>query len=392
LDTDLSGDLNNGLGVSVFSEGKWTVLTSDSLGGLSNISDLLRYDNNTLYASFGSGVYDAAKETIFNQANSLLGETDNTDMKVLVSGLVEDRDRKVWISAFGDYSLYCIDREDEWQRFDLGLSAAEEPYTLQINERNQLWMRLGLEGSKGILAYDIDDAESRLITTSDGLPSNQVNDIAFGKDGEIWIATAKGIVYFPFAFGIIEDNSVGVVKPVFEGAFLFEDKEVTAVAIDGGDRKWIGGKEGLWLFEDNIESEVAHFTTENSPLPSNTIVDISIDPLTGEVFVVTDNGVLSYRSDASEGLVKHQDVDIYPNPVRPNYSGLVGFAGLVDDGVLKITTVSGRLVREINANGGAASWDVADYNGRRVNTGVYLVYSSNSDGTETYVGKIAVVN
>ena len=137
---------------------------------------------------------------------------------------------------------------------------------------------------------------------------------------------------------------------------------------------------------------VHNFTRENSPLPSNNILDVLSDPITGEVFIATDKGMVSYRSDAFRSRNIHENVSIFPNPVQPGYSGVIGISGLATDATIKITNVSGKLIREINAAGGGASWDMADYNGQRAPTGVYLVFSSSSDGNETFVGKIAIIN
>ena len=108
--------------------------------------------------------------------------------------------------------------------------------------------------------------------------------------------------------------------------------------------------------------------------------------------MATDQGIVSYRTNASEGQDTHQQVKIFPNPVLPNFEGWVGLSGLANDVIIKITTVSGQLVKEIQASGGGASWDVRDYSGRRVATGVYMVFSASEDGNETFVGKIAVID
>ena len=87
----------------------------------------------------------------------------------------------------------------------------------------------------------------------------------------------------------------------------------------------------------------------------------------------------------------HRNVNIFPNPVRPDYQGLVGLTGLARNANVKVTDVNGNLVKEIDANGGSASWDLTNVRGGQIATGVYLFFSSSSDGEETYVGKIAVV-
>ena len=118
---------------------------------------------------------------------------------------------------------------------------------------------------------------------------------------------------------------------------------------------------------------------------------MTIDPKSGQVFFTTPNGIASFRSDATEGSATHENVRIYPNPVEPNFNGLIVIEGIVNNALLKLTDVSGKLVREIQANGSTATWNGRDLNGARVQTGVYLVFSSNRDGSETFVGKIVVI-
>jgi len=136
---------------------------------------------------------------------------------------------------------------------------------------------------------------------------------------------------------------------------------------------------------------VSNFTTKNSPLPSDVILDLAIQPQTGEVFVATDKGVVSYRGTATEGTTTHQQVKVFPNPVRPNYTGLVGISGLVANARVKITDTSGKLIYQTQAQGGTVSWDLRDYTGFRAKSGIYLIFSTNADGTETLVTKIAVL-
>jgi hypothetical protein len=201
----------------------------------------------------------------------------------------------------------------------------------------------------------------------------------------VWAGTDAGVAYF-------YDDGSDAVKPIFENRFLLRDDKVTAIAVDGGNRKWMGTERGVWLFDPTGEQALANFTSSNSPLLSDKIIDIEIDPASGEVFFVTDKGLISYRSDATESSGKFDEVKIFPNPVTNNFQGEVGISGLGTDAIVKITDVSGKLVYQTVANGGTASWDVRDHRGNRLRSGVFLVFAIMQDGSESVVGKIAVVN
>ena len=164
-----------------------------------------------------------------------------------------------------------------------------------------------------------------------------------------------------------------------------------AIAIDGGNRKWVGTNDGLWLFNEDLTKVLLYFNADNSPLPSSYISDIKIQPLTGEVFFATSQGLISYRGTSTEGDENFDSVKIFPNPVKPDFTGLVGISGLASDVSVKITDVAGNLVYETKAQGGTAVWNVRDYNGKRAATGVYLIFCAASDGSAKFVSKIAVV-
>ena len=134
------------------------------------------------------------------------------------------------------------------------------------------------------------------------------------------------------------------------------------------------------------------FDSKNSPLPSDNIIDIAIEPQSGEVFFLTDQGIMSYRSDATLLSERPDEVKIFPNPIRPQFQGMVGISGLANNAVVKITDIKGRLIKELRAFGNSASWDLTDFKGRRPANGVYLILSTDDEGGEGVIGKLAIVN
>jgi hypothetical protein len=192
-------------------------------------------------------------------------------------------------------------------------------------------------------------------------------------------------------FAVFNNTAFDALTPIFERRPLLNNETITSLAVDGGNRKWIGTHNGLWLFNADASVLIHHFTSQNSPLISNNILDIAVQPLTGEVFVATDKGIVSYRGTATEGEAVHSHVKVFPNPVRPDFTGLVGISGLVNNAVVKITDVNGRLVYETRAQGSTATWNVHDYTGRRAATGIYLIFSADAEGNETLVTKMAVI-
>jgi hypothetical protein len=167
---------------------------------------------------------------------------------------------------------------------------------------------------------------------------------------------------------------------------------VTDIAVDGANNKWFGtANAGVFYTSENGRETIYRFTAENSPLISNTILDIEIDPQSGEVFFATPDGIVSFRGQATEGFEDYTDVYAYPNPVEPNYQGPIAIKGLVTNARVKITDLEGNIVSEMVANGGQAIWDGRTLDGQRVASGVYMAYCTNDDGSKTHVTKIVVI-
>ena len=125
---------------------------------------------------------------------------------------------------------------------------------------------------------------------------------------------------------------------------------------------------------------------------SNTILAISIEPNSGEVFIATNKGLISYRSTATEGEDFFHNVYAFPNPVKPGYEGVIAICGLVSNADVKISDIVGNVVFQTKAEGGQAIWNGRNFAGEKVQTGVYLVFCSNNDGSKTYVTKILFIN
>jgi ligand-binding sensor domain-containing protein len=344
----------------------------------------------------------------YNVENSSL-QVAQQDIRVRVGGLAFDEDANLWVgnnSATAPISVLMPG--GEWQSFQpsCGRNAVMD---IAIDGSGYKWMRLGTN-SAGLLLFDEGDMEDpnddrcRVFTSNNSeLPNNDVNCVVADTEGDIWVGTTEGVVIFECGSSAFDESCLGTRRIVEQdgfGARLLETENVIDIAVDGANRKWIGTQNGVFLLSPSGEEQVDRFTAANSPLFDNSIVDIAIDQEIGEIFIGTAKGVISYQSDAVEGgRVHSSDILVYPNPVREDYEGPIAIKGLARDAVVKITDISGKLVFETNALGGQAIWNGRDYNGRRVQTGVYLVFSSsNARNTslnaqpDAAVAKIMVIN
>ena len=239
------------------------------------------------------------------------------------------------------------------------------------------------------------------MTNQDGInfTSNAAQCACEDKEGNIWIGTDMGPVYLNKER--IEDNSLGILQhkvPRNDGTdyadYLLANMSINSIAVDGGGRKWFGTDDnGAYLISADNNTQIHHFTKNNSKLLSNRVESIAINHQTGEVFFGTDRGLCSYISDATETNeeMTTDNVWAYPNPVTPDYTGLITIVGLSYQADVKILSANGALIAEGKSNGGSFTWDGCDKQGRKVASGVYMVATAKSNGDKGTVCKIAIV-
>ena len=402
--------LRSELGFNVFQDGEWTSYNSsgqsdtEPFPGVKDLVDVVYNGENQRFylASFGEGIVEWEPDgeiRILDESSpgSTLENIIPGARNVWVSSLLTDSEGSVWAGNYGNSSPIhrYHPQDDSWTSFQVNFQAGRFPLDLKLTDHGDFWVRLDPNNGGSILVINPQSQlQKHLTSTPDqgGLPSRRVNDLEIDKNGQVWVATNDGVVHYPFPFDILENPVVNASPVLIDGRPLLKDEIVTSIAVDGGNRKWIGTENGIWLFSETGDSVIHNFTRVNSPLPSDQVLDISIDGDNGEVFIITNAGLVSFRGSATEGSRGHDMVKIFPNPVTREFQGVVGISGVSNNAVIKVADITGKLVKEFAAAGGTAVWDISDYSGQRVQSGVYLVFSSSPDGNETFIGKIAVIN
>ncbi|MCU0389733.1 MAG: T9SS type A sorting domain-containing protein [Thermoflexibacter sp.] len=390
---------NNLSGFYVFENGQWTnyngvdkLIASVDIPALRDFTDIAYspLDNRIFITSFQDGLLEWNLQnnqfTVINANNSPL-RTGR------LSGCTVDLEGNLWVTLhgvrLGEPSVYRRTRSGSWQPYIFNSFAATNPLEIITDDLSNLWVRQSPDLGGGILVFDKQNRNKTLTTEPrrGGLNDLNVRCIANDKQGNMWIGTDAGIRVIFDASSVLDRANIDASVVVFESRELLRGEAVTSIEIDGGNRKWIGTEKGVWLFSADGSTLINRFTAENSPLLSNKIIDIEIHDQTGEVFFATDRGLVSYRGTATEANNSFSTIKVFPNPVPPNFSGVVTIQGLASNASIKITDVSGKLVYETSANGGTATWDGRDYNNIRARTGVYYIFSTNEDGTESLVNK-----
>jgi hypothetical protein len=397
-------------GMVYFKDQTWSAYTKDYYGQLTNCIDFLSVaynavTNKVYYASFQGGLaeLDLSNNTItaFDSSNSLIRPVAGTKI-FRVTAVCVDAQGNTWMSnANAARQLVVLKPDGTWKSFSVPFSYLSTRKLLAVN--GNIWMcnRPGniVVFNPGESIDDESDDQYRMLgsgTGNGGLPNNSAWSIVEDKNGDVWVGTDEGIGTFycassVFTSGGCDADKIKVDRDGYIG-YLFGTESVKSIAVDGANRKWVGTGNGLWLISADGKKELLRFTKDNSPLPSNFITDIKVNDETGEVYIGTENGLVSYQGDAIKGGEKKGTALVYPNPVLPSYNGPIAIKGLVDDAYVKITDVSGVLVFQGKANGGQMIWDGKGYTGNRVKSGVYIVYSATELGKEKSVAKIVLLN
>lgn len=364
-----------------------------------------------IYAgSYWAGLLEYDQEAdnynLYNKTNSSLRGTVGDPARERVSGLAFDEEENLWVATYdAPQPLNVLRIDGQWQSISVpGTGAITD---LEIDQDGYLWMPVD-GNNAGVLVYDpgpsaqsISDDQTRLITSTESeLTTNTVLSVVVDLDGAVWVGTNEGPVIFDCGIDVFDASRCeGVRRRVLQdsiGAILLADQQINAMAVDGANRKWLGTRNGVFVQSPQGDDQIAHFTADNSPLPDDIITALTFDGDRGIMWIGTNKGVITYRTETTEGTVFHRSKEVYayPNPVEPSYSGPIAIKGLVTDANVKITDINGLLVSEVTALGGQAIWDGNDLEGRRVNSGVYLVFSADQrafDRPDSFVTKIMVL-
>lgn len=391
--------LRSSSGYSIFTGGEWSNYNSTGYPGTISIPEFLditdamySYASRSLYlASFGYGIMEINEDgyIIYNDSNSTLINTNPPGNNVSVTAL--DANSKVLsaINFNATTEYHSLDFPGEaWTSAAVSFPAARADQ-LRGFENNTFWIKSSPLTGGGIIVFDSEN-NRELLLDDEFLPSSFVYDLAIDREGKMWVATERGVVFFYNAEFILDQTFIDPVQPIYDGQILFRNERITALAVDGGNRIWMATTTGVWLFASDGLELVYYFNSENSPLPSNNIRDISINHQNGEVFFATDNGLISYRADATISTVQ-EPLKIFPNPVILARHDVVAIQGVPTDADFWITDSSGRLVYKSKANGNNATWQGISSN-TQLSSGVYFVFVSTDTGDEKQVGKIAIVN
>lgn len=367
--------------------------------------------NNIFISSFYSGILELVDDVptvLYNNTNSTLESLNNNNPAapdIRIGSSVFDEQGNLWAVNSRVENVVKVRRSGgNWQQFSITDILPNPVRELGFKE-----IVIDQSGNKffstffsGVVAFreagnrlefkQINEGEAR-----GNLPNPDVRALAVDNDNQLWIGTALGLRVLFNPSAVFNEEQPRTEPIIIEedglGSELLFEQFINDIFVDGANNKWVGTSEsGAFYFSEDGSETIFHFTKDNSPLPSNSINQIEVDPATGIVYFATPRGMVSFQGNIivppSENL---SNVYAYPNPVRPGFTGNVTVAGLVNRANVKITDIEGNLVFETTSTSGTVEWDLTAFGRHKVASGVYLVLISSEDGTQTKVTKIMVV-
>lgn len=399
-------------------EGKWSVFDRKVFPTPNDFRDIVcvtadpKNPDHVFAGSWGGGVlefnaskfvkrYDNFNSTLQTQLPDTATEKE---AYVRIGGMDFDSKGNLWVTNSGVANvLSSLQTDGTWKSFSLS-GIANNPYISKVvvTKADDKWIM----ASRGYGLYALNSTNSvskmqkvvALFKNEYKTEMNELYSMALDQNGELWVGTSGGVAVFSNPEKIWKDEVMYASRPglnLHDTYFhpLLEKETITAIAVDSANRKWFGTKSsGVFLISADGETELEHFNSENSPLLNNEITDIAINQTTGEVFIGTVSGLISYMGEATAGNDEYSDVYVYPNPVRETYEGPIVVKGLVDETDVKITDISGNLVYKTISLGGQAIWDGKNLNGNRCKTGIYLVFLSDALGEKTKITKLMFIH
>lgn len=359
------------------------------------------------FAAFTLGEYSTGGiKNKYDSSNSSVQISLTHNDRYAIADATFDQDNNMWaVNSWANNPLILKTPNDDWYAFYAGNEAKDKIISkIMVDQFNGYkWM---LIKDQNIIVYNTgesitndNDDQHQIIQSGAGNGNLHSTPICFAEDldGEVWIGTEEGVTVIYNPINIFEggDYDAQRIKIEQDGniEYLLSTERINCIEVDGGNRKWIGTQSsGVFVVSADGQELIHNFNFDNSPIFDNQINDIAIDQQSGEVFILTEGGMLSYRGVATAGGIKFDDVYAFPNPVKPEYTGDVVIKGLMRDTDVRIADLTGNVVYAGKSIGGQALWNRKNLDGIDVQSGVYLVMLAGPDGSNKEVTKILILD
>ena len=372
--------------LSYYDQGIWEF---ENLNGFDSISSVTKNDLNTFYGSFSNGILDYNNFIFIDDKypGSLLKKYSNSSDIVVTD--IEYLQDMLWILNYGSNTpLVSRDMNNNWQSYDIGVGF-NYPLSLTFNGSETIWVIHDKNKLGGITLFNTSSKEKfNLTITENKLNSTNVNTIAIDQNDYVWIGSDEGLIYFTTSKFEGVKNYDNYLIPNNGERNIFQNIKINDILVDYSNKKWIATDQGIFVF--NSESKtIESIKSDNSPLQSNNVLSIDMDKK-GDLFILTDYGLISYKTYNELPNSDYSKLKIFPNPVDLDVDQNVKITGLVDNNIIHITNQSGRLIFSKIYKGGGFLWNLKDSKNMKVNSGIYFVFILSNDGSKELVEKIFI--
>jgi ligand-binding sensor domain-containing protein len=343
---------------------------------------------------------DSIKE--YSTPNSTLVGEPGDATYVLGGGAAPDQAGNIWITnpySYTNSPIVAYSRaENKWYSFRNYLSPVSGYVPIAVDAYGGVWAgdQYGVASSTSYSGLLYFNANGTLSNTSDdqsyifnqgnsSILSNHVNSVITDNEDQVWIGTDLGldVVYDPDPSGSLSIQSI----------YSLLDQNINDIAYDALDQKWVATNTGVYVISRDGNSTVASYNMTNSPLPSNEVIAVACDRQRGIVYFATQYGVTELKTGVEQPLQNFSKLKVYPDPAKIPLNNPIHIEGLAANSEIKIFTIDGRLVDHFLAQGGyVAYWNGTDQTGKLLPTGVYIIVAYSSDGSQSVVGKIALIH
>lgn len=406
MDVDTNGNLwvgtgkdANGKGIMLFNGSSWSNFNAQTY------STMVTNDYHNVYAGtdnkiywmnwgLGCAVYSNSQITLYSPANTPISGIPANPEFLVISDVKNDTKGNTWFLNFWPADrniLWSLQPDNSWQSYNFPSITDNQVFTrLVIDKYNTKWIAVSANiqgGKRGILAFNesLTTPKNQYYSSLNGLPSDFVNDLAVDRRGYIWIGTSTGICHIP------EPSNPTIIKST-NATLMYQN--ISCLAVDALDQKWIGTKAGLFVYNANCETPINHYDISNSPLPSNEITSLAIDKKNGIIYIGTDYGLTVLKTDFVEPKETFEDIVTFPSPyvIGDGKNTQLKIDGLIKDSSIKILTLTGKLIYEAKTSGGRIGfWDGRDQYGAFVSSGIYFIIAYDQEGNNIAKGKFVII-
>ena len=369
---------------SVLKDGKWEEAIAPG-----NVLSKAVFKGDNYFGAFENGLWI--------ESNGDLQSVDIPDFPPInsIRSFANQNNNILWMGANDNLGrLFKLTSKN--QIATVPVSGLQFPHKIILDQSGNLWiLQAPPNGTPRIRVFNENTGLNRLLSSSTNqgnLPNSEILDMDLDLEGNLWIATSSGVAYLPFVQFTSVNSPINAILSIFDNRPLLIGQRVKSVLVAPDQTKWFGTeREGLWQFSEFGDILLNQFTENNSPLTSPDIQNTTLEPFSGEILITQSNAAFSFRGTSISAFESLNSLKIYPNPVRPDFSGYLSIEGLTDFAQIKITTSAGRVVFGSQIRGGKATWDLREGSGNRPEAGIYLVYVTDESGVEKVAGKFVIL-